>query len=386
MNHLLLKLFTLLPLFFLSGELGAETFKGIYGPEFTFGLPISHANVPRELSDFMTRAKNHLVYGQSNEGRFAPFNKDSRSGYISPNGWWFTYENDPGVLEVQMNPMSVEDFKKYASDIQDAIFVTAANSGLFPMEFLGGGHINISTQPFKDNPLLLRNFLADYWNHNELAMGCLSYNTNSAVPLCMQDDKYLRNMQGLFNRFDRLFEIGELSPIVLIEALIRDLDKNRTRSFDVFRGQWGRPSEARQKHTDLTLSQIKNISNGRIEIRAVRPQKSIYRWIKQIELIEARINYLAQFKHPIPLRPKVPIQYPVTGNAIRKATLTPPIDVQEALKSYYLYITESGLNWEDYKEDLWPQWQTSQEVTTFENSDWFKEKEQNLKLNCANLL
>ena len=47
--------------------------------------------------------------------------------------------------------MTVNGFKKYQTDIQDAVFVSAANNNYFPALFRGGGHINVSSYFFEKN-------------------------------------------------------------------------------------------------------------------------------------------------------------------------------------------------------------------------------------------
>ena len=370
---IMVALFTILS----SVSVNAQKFAGIYGPEFSFGSLNGRLN-DRNLESFRTHTREHLVDKQYPESRFERFySSASRGGLSSPNGWWFTSEIDSGVLEVQMKPMKAGTFAKHASDIQDAIFTSAANIDLTPLDYLGGGHINLSISSFDGDALLIRNFLADYFNHNELAMGALNYDTNNALPLWLHNVDTIGRVKSIFEFYQFSIAKGESSDEVLLSAFLSSLGGVRENANDIFSNRWGNRGP-RGKSTDISLIEAKE---NRLEIRAVRPQKSIYRWIKQIELIDARINYLKTKMTAIPLAPLVPI-IPERSEFKHNYHLNPPVDPQLALRSFYNYITESGLKWADYKEDVWPRWQTEGEVAKFEASEWFQQRSKS----CGNLL
>jgi hypothetical protein len=69
---------------------------------------------------------------------------------------------------------------------------------------------------------------------------------------------------------------------------------------------------------------------------------------------------------------------------MEKHLLQPPIDPQWALRTFYEYVTESGLEWKDHTDYLWPKWITDHEVELFESTRWFKDRE--AKRNCESLL
>lgn len=359
-----------------------KIFVGRFGPEFSFGR-LDAPFDDKDLAKFRAAAMAHLIEGQPVGEKFEIFVIESRTAFQSPHGWWFTSSKDPHVLEVQMKPMTVEEFKAHDSDMQDAIFVTAANQGYVPFDYLGGGHLNIDIEAFQGNVLLVRNFIVDYWNHNELALGALSYDTNNAMPFSLQGAKYWAEVQERLNKLNS-GEYFRMDPEHYLYQFLADLNATRSSSTDSLREYWHGPQPARYKATDMTFYQATK-TEKRIEIRAVRPQKSIYRWIKQIELIEARINYLAKFKKPIPLRPIVPIRIP-ENTTMENLALEPPVDPQEALRSFYNYVTESGLKWQDYREDLWPRWLRLGEVDKFEASDWFIFREAIASADCAQYL
>ncbi len=144
---------------------GAHALEPIkFGPEFTF-MPDNAFIVESPERRF----HDHLIVDQPDGAKFR-FMRDGIQSerYTSPNGWWFNFYTDSGGYEVGMSPMTVGAYKKFAVDIQDAVFVTMANSGYFPALWQGGGHINVDLVPFRRNPMLFRNFVVDLFSHNEL--------------------------------------------------------------------------------------------------------------------------------------------------------------------------------------------------------------------------
>lgn len=323
----------------------------LFGPEFTF----SPSRDGLGTLAVWERMRAHLIDGQPEGQKFTETAVESRRALASPNGWWLSTHWDAGSVEVQTRPMTVADFKRYKDDLNDAIFVSAANEAYFPELWRGGGHINIDLTVFKENLLLYRNFIVDLLNHNELFMGILNYDMHSANPheLLQFADTEFRG-----ERFDIDY------PLHLVDNGIRT--------------DWTFERMTVQFQSFLTGKSFwfyKNYQN-RLEIRAVRPQASIDIWIHQIELFEARIKYLATISTPIPYQARVPI----VRNPYHDP-YTPPIDPQEALRSFYIYVRESGLPWKDHRDYLWPQWMFRQqqnelsELEKFESSDWFVRQE-----------
>ena len=137
-----------------------------FGAEFTF---YSDEGVTGWW-DVKNRMLMHLRDGQPEGSKFDfGLTEFGAVKLISPNGWWFSIDEDQGqVAEVPTVPATVDYFRQYQSDMQDAIFASAANVGFFPALYLGGGHINIGVRELLADPLLLRNFIVDLLNHNEL--------------------------------------------------------------------------------------------------------------------------------------------------------------------------------------------------------------------------
>lgn len=321
----------------------------LFGPEFTF----SPSRAGLSTRAVWERMEKHLIKDQPEGAKFRLGALNGREYLTSPNGWWVSWYWDLGSVEVQTRPMTVAEFKRFRDDMHDAIFVSAANEGYFPELWRGGGHINLNVANFQENTLLYRNFIIDLLNHNELFMGIFNYDVSNATP---------HELVHVFHPTSRLRSD--------VPALLEVLDG---------RLQGGASFESM---TSLFKEYLKGFSfwffkieQQRIEIRAVRPQASIDVWIHQIELIEARLKYLENIKTPIPYQPRVAM------DAEPRDRLTPPVDPQEAMKSFYVYVRESGLPWKDHRDYLWPQWMWRQnenepsELEKFESSEWFLNQE-----------
>lgn len=356
----------------------------VFGPEFTFAPENGRVPVEADIDSLERWMWNHLVKGQKAAARFSKRTLDE-GDYVqfqSPNGWSFTLSSDPGVIEIQMLPMSVEMFDRFKADIQDAIFASASNIRFFPSRFTGGGHINMSCQEFKKNPLLFRNFIVDLFNHNELFMGIFGYDTNNAIPW------YLKNRNDAFKEVIARFDSGRYEED--FNQFVTDLELAMNTTADRFIKYWDiRPPEAqmiepKKRSAKGHMVNLENIiTEDRFEIRAVRPQASMDVWVRQIRLFKERLEFLAKNKTAIPIEPLVRVA--AIDFEGRKHHLNPPVRAEDALRAFYVYVTESGLKWQDHRDYLWPDWIENGELERFENSDWFKRRESPLKRCEANL-
>jgi hypothetical protein len=355
----------------------------LFGPEFTFykdGL---------QMYDLVGHMEDHLVAGQPDGQKF----KVSQRNFTSPNGWGFSVNPDGlGVVEVTMLPMTVAAYERFARDIQDAIFTSAHNRGAWPSLFRGGGHINMDLNYFQFKPTLLRNFIVDQINHSELSLGIMNYDTANAVPIATSPEM-LKAVEQAINDFDE--NMAKANPDqydLFINQLLEKLDTH-IRGVPLNRGDVWQRAEQINKASSISFTRAQPIymrAMRRIEIRAVRPQTSIYVWIKQIKLIRDRLHFLerAFAQNPIPLKVRVPILWNDNRNL-----LIPPVNPQDALREFYIFVRESGHRWADHREYIWPMWVTRQEghnqseVELFESSSWIKEQENRARPGtCLNLL
>lgn len=334
-----------------------------FGAEFTFYHPKRSWGVVR------SRMMQHLLKDQPKGEQFSleyclGTQSEKSEKFVSPNGWWFAIERDQGgVAEVKTIPAHVEYYRHYESDMQDAIFASAATEGFFPALYLGGGHINIGLQELAKNPLLLRNFIVDLINHNELFLGIFNYDTNNALSFSLYDSGIRLYYREIIEDFDQ----GRITDPYRLLAQLNLVQKGM---YDVFQRAWDNKFN-RLKSFAVNFTHAKEGPKGRIEIRAVRPQAGMDAFIRQIDLFQHRIDYLERLDKPIPIAPLVPLV--PTDLWLHK--LSPPVSAQLALRSFYKYVRESRLKWQDHRDYLWPGWMTGGELKRFESSVWFQWQE-----------
>ncbi len=157
----------------------------------------------------------------------------------------------------------------------DALFAIAASVGLEPHERIGGGHIHIARTSF-GSELAIRNFIVDYCNHPELALGVLGFDSLNAPPLASAPDESIDAfVEGL-----AAFDAGALDLAGFLAHL-------RTRVYTF--GSPELPASA-----DRSKYQALNVNHpDTIEIRAVRPHRSFAEFLDVAELFAARIAALA---------------------------------------------------------------------------------------------
>lgn len=333
-----------------------------FGPEFTFyGDKTIMEDRYVVLNAFNARARSHLIDNQSDGAKFIFLSGQ----FQSPNGWNFTAKADPGVIEVVMTPASVEEFRKYAADIQDAIFVTAANEGIFPGLFVGGGHISINTEYLLENPMVYRNFLADLLvNHCELFMGVFGFDTNNAIPQLMMSSEMFDRLKMAFAQFDSRQEPTVFDIEVLIDAIRGAHEQYRS---DPFVRYWNHGAPTHRSIKYVSVNQARVNTQNRLELRGVRPQASMDVWVRQIGLLRNRLAYLSTLSEPIPLNLKFKLNYDFNtpGIATQGQALTPPISAAEALTNFKKFVEESGERIEDHLDYVWPKWITDGDVQRF---------------------
>lgn len=346
----------------------------MFGPEFTF-MHLETGSMERAQDVYM-RMYKHLVLGQPKGAKFTKAESVGpiRTTFTSPNGWWFSHHEEELVIEITSSIGTPEYFKKYARDMQDAIFVSAANEGFFPAMFRGGGHINVSSKSFLTNRLLFRNFLVDLFNHSELFMGVFGYDTNNALPIQMmpkENQKLVREVIAKFDAGEYPYEMDLIKFAADIQSALNE---------DIFEPFWLRWNEmsmnGRAKYHAVNLNHFIKDQTSRVEIRAVRPQASMDMWVRQISLIRDRIKYLETITEPIPFKYRFEIE-PLDYDHHK---LNPPVAPRVALREFYNFVRQSGHKWSDHRDYLWPQWVSEGHLEKFEKSEWFLRREGNLRL------
>jgi hypothetical protein len=349
----------------------------LFGPEFTFFGPSTfdpsgkYLNLGiSPLNKFGWAAERHLVKGQPEGAQFTMIRGVSYFEFASPNKWRFTASTDSGVIEVKMLPMTVSGYEHFQSDIQDAIFVTAANQELFPGLFLGGGHINMDAKYLLRRPLLMRNFLADLLvNHVELFMGIFGYDTNNSLPQIMASEDMYSVIKGAFDQFDSV-----PSPTAAhIEVLYKTIsDRLHGAIRDPYEIYWEDPIDRgsnprNRKFVAVNLLHLFDEDAARLELRAVRAQTSMDVWIRQIRLLRNRLRYLSTFHRPIPIKLHFDLSGlpKLGGTATAAHAMQPPISAAQALEHFRSFVEESGERLEDHLDYVWPKWITDGDVARY---------------------
>jgi hypothetical protein len=315
--------------------------------------------------------KQRLVHdrpiGEKFEVYFKNIDDELRFVLRSPSGWYAALGVDPGVLEWTTNPMTLQQFQNFKNEIQEVIFTIPGEIGLGPALFAGGGHINVGLGPFSSDRLLLRNFVVDLLNHSELFLGVFNHDTNNAI------SPWLLKVSDL----NRIIDFLKSPPEVLQSMELEDFMWKMENSFNVYTNDpyldYFRPLTAHYFHVrntgvafcfrqDKHIYQDQRLGSWRMEIRAVRPQTSMDVFLNQIELIQKRVDFLSRQSDYLQLQNRLQIDF---RGRVEDRVYNPPVDPQAALQSFYEFVTESGLRWEDHQSYLWPWWITSGELARF---------------------
>lgn len=232
-----------------------------------------------------------------------------------------TVATDIGTFEAKLSPGTLAQMEERAPLVQRDLFDNMAMIEVNPQEFRGGGHIHIGVGAFGNDLTLFRNFVVDYYNHNGLAEGGLNFDENNSRSLALAPD-------------------GDKNAV---REVIREIDN-------------GTITDLRQAMTKLNKARGSgkamrfNTTLMTIEIRAIRPQRSMNDFVKQIRLFSKRFEFLEKQSSLVPF-----------------GDWNPTRTSLEALDHTHRYVTESGLDWKDYRHMVLPAWQNEgADLDTFE--------------------
>lgn len=244
-----------------------------------------------------------------------------------PDAYWIDINPDLGVIETQALPATKKEYERLAERFQNDLFNSANEVGLFPDTFMSGGHIHIGFDFFKNNPILLRNFLVDYTNHFELAEGILDLNQKNAPTLRTFGEEKIRTLKEIIQLFDNnelKFRRKKVSTSLdLAEYYFNFVQKNN-------------------RYHALNIQRFKAGDQATIEIRGIRTQANFNEFLQEISLFQARIKYLQELT-------KQGVRIPVNDYIDESSLGTKKFD-RLLVQKFYDYVTESGLNWNKYKK------------------------------------
>jgi hypothetical protein len=276
---------------------GAAIAERTYGPEFTFtnnqmidAQPGSHVTNNPMTVYFKKRLAQAILercpdcVKKTGADRYG--NKVYRIIYT--DGFYFEVTTDPGVVEVKMKPLTVTEIAsaRYKGRIQNDLFDIAASLGMIPGR-VGGGHIHMGLQTSVGSDLLLmRNLLVDFANHPELALGILHNDMRNAPPI----SRLPIEQQNAFKKIIAEVDSGEIQTLVELAARVTEF-------------VYGGPDF--QKKQALNLDRVTQPLwlkfERTIEFRAIRALASAEEFVMIVRLLDARMEYLSSFRHPLPL-------------------------------------------------------------------------------------
>jgi hypothetical protein len=178
---------------------------------------------------------------------------------------------------------------------------------------------------------LLRNFLADYANHDELANGVFVYGSYNAPPLVKLREEQRKAFAKVLSNVDggRIRTAKDLA-----KAIIRRVYTETPR-------RWFPPEKYQAVNLNRIVKADFTVDDQTIEIRAHPAQRNADEFLKLARLYEARIRFLRQNPGTIPYvdHPPTETSAPLSDAGVRK---------------FAAYVTESGLKWEDYESFTGP--------------------------------
>lgn len=246
--------------------------------------------------------------------------------FTYPDGFWFVVATDPGCLEIQTKPSTYAQYKKYKNIIQSDLFDSAASLGMFSDKDVGGGHIHIGMKSaFDGDAVLFRNFVADYANHGELNSGIMD-NDRAKAPIL---DDLNRNQRKAFKELLFDFDNGK-AKVKTIKGFAKSLEKEVYYKTPM---GWDPSFKYQALNVHRVYGDEFSEAARTVEIRAQAAQKTFEDYLKQIQLYEKRIKFLSS-------KETKRIIYLDEG---------PELTGRDKVEQFYAYVTESGLDWNDYK-------------------------------------
>lgn len=241
----------------------------------------------------------------------------------------FTFSNDPGVLEIHSNPLSLRDLDSVPGQLYDSI-LGLLKQNQWKLAGIGGeGHFHIDLRasfgiiengrvnPEKIDLKRFYNFVASWLDHNELTWGVLNY-----------DPKSLGANPHFAERYQEID-----SYLFYLERLAKAArGKYPYPNWDFFYSQFVKLSPF-QKGEALNL----NTHLGTMEFRIFKPKTSLSEMKAAYTLVEKWVNWAER-------QPKL-IEFQ-GGYA--------PKDWREAVSRYYVLTQEIGMDWPQAKSLMPP--------------------------------
>lgn len=250
-----------------------------------------------------------------------------------PNSFWINIGCDPGTVEIQTPPLSLEEYTSLGDFIQENIYDVAETVGLKSIRNYDG-HSNFGVLSAFDNVKEFASFLLDQVNHPELALGILGQDLKNAPPLAIQSQEQL-------DRFYQLIDEVQNGIIVSIKDLADQINHK------VYYITSGFSTTDRSSFHNQAIS-IKYLSNGLrnfpfedapMELRYTPARANFKLVLLNYELLEERIKFLKKNTSNLVFYKKLNVE------EFKKGTGGSSI---EKLIRFNIFITEMGHKVEKY--------------------------------------
>lgn len=273
-----------------------------------------------------------------------------------PDGWSFFVSIDPGVVEVQTDPMTAAQIASREGEIQRLIFDVAKETGLYSHD--GAGHIHIGVDSaFGANVLLFRNFLADWLTHSKMAYDIFDADKNNAPTVDMIGEGALGLLKEIFAKFDasqiwsraaarsgaagfiqmKWLEIRDRMNQPSLETAFKTTPRGRE-MLDLSKAILGfvycktcskyGPPEKYQNTNLLRMTEQQTTEQRTVELRSAPEVRTASQYTSLTRLLQGRINYLS--------RMKTPLKFEMIKQAAHP---------NESVDLFFEYASRSGVPW-----------------------------------------
>jgi len=284
------------------------------------------------------------------------------------NGLKIEITNDPGVIEIKAVKFTKNFIQSNVQFIEDNVFQVMKKHGLVPHEISGSGHNNIDLNYFKNKPLLLYNFIVDFYNNPAVGIVLNSLANNREYA---RDLNQMKEMLFALTGFEHVHFARDLDLIYTnTEKLFQKFKTQPTKikASDVIRHFW---TVLNYKYVALGIrgdldSSAHITEQSRLELRTLRPQESAEQYLLVLDFIEERLKYLETLQEPLKLE-IAPIYE----------------DGWNILGDYAAYLAEAKMSFDKYKP-LMPEVWRGLNPKQFVRSIKFKNNK-NIKLSCEGI-
>lgn len=330
-----------------------------YGPEFNFSnKEIKRKFDPDSLNNginsvFQLRFRDEVanrcpecLIEKFKDERIGERDGDYRYRVKHRDGWSFTISLDPMVVEVQADPMTLEEARAAAPEMQRLIFEAAGAVGLNSEKRGGQVHIGVR-ETFGEDPLYFSNFLKDWYFHSRMAFYLFGGDSGNSPTVDMVGSHPHGNLKQIFRMFDERF-FGIVRPLP---------DKNRwLQKWDEFQKSWSvippddyfRAVDRSNANASLREAIIRyvyfrsrrdwspaekyqnvKLTENTIELRSVTEAQSAEQYVALLELLQGRLEYVKRFTEPLEYK------------GIEKSWMP-----EDLLRLYAKFSRDAGLSWE----------------------------------------